>query len=128
MKGRMNTYNGYVHPTEGCEVVKRGFSWPGFFFGWIWAFVKKLWILGPVLIPFDVAWILAGEFGGEVGFGIACFVDLVISLIVGVNGNAWRQRNLERRGYKLVARGRAKDHEKALAAFEDEQFDRQLTD
>ena len=22
------------------EAVKRGWSWPGFFFSWIWAFVK----------------------------------------------------------------------------------------
>ena len=131
MKGRMTerlkTYSGYIHPTEGSEVVKRGFSWPGFFFGFIWAFVKKLWVLGAVILPFDVVFILSEELGGEVVTAVAGLLEFVISLIVGVNGNAWRQRNLERSGYKLVAVGRAKDHKKALAAFEDEQFAR-LTD
>jgi hypothetical protein len=39
----MKTFKVFRHPTLGFQAVKEGFSWPGFFFGPIWAFAKKLW-------------------------------------------------------------------------------------
>ena len=46
----MHKYNVYKHPIIGYEAIKQGFSWPGFFFTWIWAFVKKLWADGVILL------------------------------------------------------------------------------
>ena len=36
----------YQHPMRGIEAVKVGFSWPGFFFTWIWMFTKQMWADG----------------------------------------------------------------------------------
>ena len=119
----MNTYSKYVHPTEGPEVVKRGFSWPGFFFGFIWAFVKKLWVLGAVLLAAHVAVpVLEDRYahGLDLPFGL---LNLVIGLIVGVNGNAWRRRTLERLGYEQREWVEAKTPEEALAALTNELHD-----
>ena len=41
----MKAFAVYQHPTHGFEAVKRGFSWPAFFFGVIWMLIKKLWLL-----------------------------------------------------------------------------------
>ena len=46
----MKTFKIYEHPAGNREAVKQGWSWPGFFFGPIWAFVKKMWGLGGVLL------------------------------------------------------------------------------
>ncbi|MCY4487204.1 MAG: DUF2628 domain-containing protein [Deltaproteobacteria bacterium] len=42
------------HATSGYEVVKNGWSWPAFFFTWIWAFVKKLWLIGVIVFLFGI--------------------------------------------------------------------------
>ncbi|WP_181919263.1 DUF2628 domain-containing protein [Alkalilimnicola ehrlichii] len=41
----MKTFNMFHHPHHGHKAVKVGFSWPGFFFGIIWAAIKGLWWL-----------------------------------------------------------------------------------
>ena len=42
----MKTFQVYKHPIAGIEAIKVGFSFPAFFFGWIWMFIKKLWGYG----------------------------------------------------------------------------------
>ena len=37
----MKTYKIFKNPTGQYEAVKQGWSWPAFFFGGIWACVKK---------------------------------------------------------------------------------------
>ncbi|WP_226912943.1 hypothetical protein [Halomonas sp. 3D7M] len=37
----MKEFKIYMHPAGMHEAVKQGWSWPGFFFGPIWALVKK---------------------------------------------------------------------------------------
>ncbi len=39
-------YKVFEHPENRVEAVKQGWSWPAFFFIWIWALVKKMWVLG----------------------------------------------------------------------------------
>ena len=39
----MKTYKIFKNPTGQYEAVKQGWSWPAFFFGGIWACVKKIW-------------------------------------------------------------------------------------
>ena len=41
----MRTYKIYRKDAE-VVAVKDGFSYPGFFFTWIWALVKRLWTVG----------------------------------------------------------------------------------
>ncbi|MBU2765966.1 hypothetical protein HAP94_07100 [Acidithiobacillus ferrivorans] len=41
----MRTYRIYRKDAD-VVAIKDGFSYPGFFFTWIWAFIKKLWGVG----------------------------------------------------------------------------------
>ena len=46
----MKTFQIYKHPISDIEAIKVGFSFPAFFFGWIWMFLKKLWVLGCIYL------------------------------------------------------------------------------
>lgn len=49
----MKQYKIYANPQGTYEAVKQGWSWPAFFFSFIWAMVKKMWGLGVgVLVAF----------------------------------------------------------------------------
>jgi len=79
--------------------VKSGFSWPGFFFTWIWAFVSGLWIIGAVLLAVNLvlAVIAYGVFGGDALIG--AILSLAFQFLVGVKGNSWKSKSLESRDY-----------------------------
>ena len=91
----MKQYAVFQHPTSGYEAVKNGWSWPAFFFTWIWAFVKRLWLVGLIVFLFGIlassipeAW-LVGE--------------LIISIVMGVKGNELRCQTTER--FRIRTRG-----------------------
>ena len=79
--------------------MKSGFSWPGFFFTWIWAFVSGLWIIGAVLLAVNLvlAVIAYGVFGGDALIG--AILSLAFQFLVGVKGNSWKSKSLESRDY-----------------------------
>ena len=104
----MKKFSIFQHPTLGLEAVKNGWSWPAFFFTWIWAFVKKLWLIGVIVFLFGIlassipeAW-LVGE--------------LIISIVMGVKGNELRVKRLRDAGYEEVATVEARTPDAALAA------------
>ena len=108
----------YKHPAQGYEVVKVGFSWPGFFFTWIWAFVKKLWVQGIVLmfavfIANSLGFAISG--GGFAGSLVGLLVSLIPMYITGQNGNEWREKSMLPRGYQLERAVTATTAEGALA-------------
>ena len=39
----MKEYKVFKHPIGKIETVKQGWSWPAFFFNWIWALIKRMW-------------------------------------------------------------------------------------
>ena len=92
------------------QVVKQGWSWPGFFFNVFWALRHRMWLLG-----FGV-WlgsILAGAFfetvfGAMYQAGVdVLFLVVFVGLAQGVGmpvafghfGNRWKQANLTARGF-----------------------------
>ena len=100
----MYKYNVYKHPILGYEAIKQGFSWPGFLFTWIWAFVKKLWVVGvfllvAVLLSNGVGFDLASD--GGVSALIGLIVTLIPMIIAGMKGNGWRESSMLPRGYQL---------------------------
>lgn len=102
----MKQYAVFQHPTSGYEAVKNGWSWPAFFFTWIWAFVKRLWLVGVIVFLFGIlassipeAW-LVGE--------------LIISIVMGVKGNELRVKRLSDSGYEQVATVEARTPDHAL--------------
>lgn len=99
-------------------LVKEGFSWPGFFFGVIWALWHRLWIEAAALLALLIA---AGVIFDVAGLGesIESLIMFAIALLVGFNGNDWRRESLRRRGYQEVGVVAGPDEENALRRFLD---------
>lgn len=96
----MKQFKIYQHPDGTRQAVKQGWSWPGFFFGPIWALVKKLWGIGSGLLV--LAFVLS-IVPPETDLGlIAAILMLAIYIVCGVNGNNWREKNLVSRGFDHV--------------------------
>jgi hypothetical protein len=91
------------------EAVKLGWSWPASLFTFIWAFMKRLYlagaiVLGCVIVVGLMSWKADELFG--MGDTSARALDRlcesarwIITVLIGVNGNEWRERNLLQRGY-----------------------------
>lgn len=121
----MKTYHVFEHPTRGLEAVKVGVSWPGFFFGFFWMLVKKMWgwallflAIAMVSVFFQIS-ITHGQSPASatktnLGFDL---VGLVFGIIVGAYGNGWRESNLRNKGYVSVATVEAKTPDDALAQY-----------
>ena len=99
----MKKFDVHQHTKEGCETVKHGFSWPGFFLTVFWAFHKRLWpqaIIGFMKGFIVVAVPPIAQFEQQTlsrsGF------PLILGLIFGFNGNDWRRKRLSSRGWSHV--------------------------
>jgi Protein of unknown function (DUF2628) len=117
----MNDYKMFEHPVGKIEAVKQGWSWPGFFFTLIWALVKKMWVLGGILLAVSV---VAGFVGGTIGGEIERYINLmsivisvVSSIAFGIYGNDWLENNLETRGYEYKTTVTASSPDGALAVY-----------
>lgn len=106
----MNQYSILQHPTRGLEAVKNGWSWPAFLFTWIWAFVKRLYLIGWIAllavmllssVPVPEAWLVG---------------NLIVSIAMGAKGNELRVKRLRETGYEEVATVEARTPDGALAA------------
>jgi hypothetical protein len=102
----MKNYKIYVHDAlSSTEAVKDGWSWPAFFFPWIWAFVKGLNGLGAGLL----AWLFFSGFLGYFGElndaeGLATLMWLItigIRFWLGTEGNNKRGEMLITKGYSF---------------------------
>jgi len=113
----MKQYEVFKHPSGASEAVKQGWSWPAFFFGFIWAMTKKLWAIGFGVLAgaFVVGFILAVAGAGEGGDLLMNIASLIVSIIFGLNGNSWRRNNLISRGYEQADIVTAANQEDALA-------------
>ena len=96
----MKQFEIYTSPIGEIQVVKDGFSWPGFFFSWIWAFIAKLWIPASIMMV--------------VSFALAPFyASVIVTFFSGFWGNDWRRSNLLERGFKLTSTVEASSGEHA---------------
>jgi len=103
----MKTFKVFRHPTLGFQAVKVGFSWPGFFFLFIWAFVKKLWgyafaIIGILIILTIIEKLFMKGQYGYTNLLMEILLRLIVYIFVGLKGNEWRISNLQKRGFELV--------------------------
>lgn len=115
----MRTFEVFTHTEKGNEAVKKGFSWPGFFFGFIWAFVKGLPGIGFLLIIAAVGLrVLEAVAVAERSSGMMVFVALLylaVLLVVGFQGNNWRRSKLTQKGYILTKAIDAANPDAAIA-------------
>lgn len=113
----MKQYKIYSNPQGSYVAVKQGWSWPAFFFSWIWAMVKKMWGIGVgVLIAFFVVGFIMGV-SGEGGADLLNLAAIVMNIIFGINGNKWRENNLPTRGYEYKETVSAANPEGAIALY-----------
>lgn len=99
----MRQYNIYDHPFRRVEAVKQGWSWPAFFFSWLWAAIKGLWgiLFGFILLQMLllVIWDLLEI---PVINLVDLFIQIALSFVFGLKGNAWREEKLLSRGYQYA--------------------------
>ena len=111
----MHVYQIFKHPEKGYKAVKRGFSWPGFFFTSIWTISRQMWLATMILVLISSVWtVIAWQLAVEDVF-FPLVVGLLIQLIVGFKGNSWRCGVLEGRGYAPMGAINARDPEDAVA-------------
>ncbi|MCT6875122.1 DUF2628 domain-containing protein [Frischella perrara] len=128
----MKNYNIYKHPDGKIEAVKQGWSWPAFFFGWIWALIKQLWMVAGLLIAYAIIssiviqlMILPSydyyEYGGQdlsqafLLQSISLLIQLGITIYLGVKGNSLREANLIKRGYECIGNINAVNPDSAIS-------------
>jgi hypothetical protein len=80
----------------GARAVKDGFSWPAFFFSFLWALTQRLWAPAAVLLAAELAVGAATEVLDPI---TAFSLSLGAMLIVGWIGNDLKRRDLARQGF-----------------------------
>ena len=116
----MKQYKVFKHANGTTEAVKLGWSWPAFFFTFIWAMVKNMWGLGVgllVFLPILFGIIIIFSGGGTAAETLINCVAIIINIIFGVNGNSLREKNLVSRGYKHADTVTAANPEGAFALY-----------
>ena len=116
----MKTYTVYRHPVEGMEAVKAGFSWPAFLFSSAWMLDKGLWRLAAgwfaIAAAIAAVLVLLAHLEASHGLMFVCFALAAgLSLIPGINGNRWWERDLLERKYQRMTSLRARTPEDAIA-------------
>jgi hypothetical protein len=110
----------YRNPVNHYEAVKKGFSWPGFFFVVIWAFIKRMWAAGCAVLGglFLFGMMLAFMGVSDASFDMLTnIVSIILAVLFGVYGNELRETNLQERGYDLVGVVSAANPEGAIALY-----------
>ena len=133
----MKRFEIFSHPVLGFEVIKSGFSWPGFFFTWIWLLICRMWghAIAVAAIYVVATPLVAALFAVAIGFtmddsmpeaevdatleglfGMAWWVgSVVVNVVVGIKGNGWRQKHLVRtRAFRHLKTVQARSSEAAL--------------
>lgn len=108
----MKQYKVFVHPSGNSEAVKQGWSWPAFFFGFIWAMVKKMWGLGVAVMIATIVFIAIAKSEALINI-----VSLIASIVFGMNGNSWREKNLVSRGFEQTDTVTAANPDGAMALY-----------
>jgi hypothetical protein len=118
---KMKQYKIFEHPTGQIESVKQGWSWPAFCFTSIWALVKKMWSIGvTITVGYFIFMCVEGAVGGKAEATMNIFfwiVNIFIGIVFGINGNSWREGNLQTRGYELKTTVTDINPESAIAHY-----------
>lgn len=117
----MTTFDIYQHPTLGYAAVKRGFSWPGFFVGPIWALSKRMWLGGGLLLAAAFFLFAAHSDAAAKGDGgarlIIFLIQIAFALTIGVLANKRWSRSLSRRGFEHLGTADGEEPDGAIASF-----------
>ena len=99
----MRTWDLFHHPAYGTFAVKQGFSWPAFFFGWIWVSIKRLWaVLAVLLVTLFCAGGVSGALILKYPPAALLWNWIILSGVntfLGFKGNQFWRRSLTKRGF-----------------------------
>ena len=104
----MKSFKVYTHPVGKTEVVKIGWSWPGFLFAPFWALVKKLWLHAAIMwgiiifcsfLASTVEEVNGYDFASRTLDTVSRGLGVTFAIVCGIKGNKARQDNLLSRGY-----------------------------
>jgi hypothetical protein len=91
------------HPTRAETVeVSIGFSWAAFLLGFVWALMKRMWLVALVMLAVDLAIGLIG-FAGVSADVISLVLSILFAIYCGMKANEWYRRDLERKGYFIAS-------------------------
>jgi len=110
----MKQFKVFKNPMGQYEAVKIGWSWPGFFFTWIWAGVKGLWPVFAGILILDIVMAVIGMASPEM-MAVSWIVNIGVSIALGSQGNSLRESNLAGRGFKFMETVQAVNPEGATA-------------
>jgi len=109
------TFEVFKHPLGDSKAVKRGFSWPGFFFTWIWAFLNRLWLAGIAFVVLSSILSLLSWQLSPTGALLNLSAGLILAIVFGLKGNSWKSEKMQRCGYQYLGAIKAKTAAEALA-------------
>lgn len=106
------TYTTVQKSPSESQAIKKGWSWPGFLFSWIWALAKRQWGLVGLCWVWMILILAVGKLSGATaaswsGIVIGLFLILVPGLLVGAFGNQWLLETLCGLGYRIVTEDEA---------------------
>jgi len=126
----MKKFKIFKNPQGVIEVVKVGWSWPAFFFTFIWAMIKKMYLVGiGGLILFGIVGEIFDTIIGKLlpnptsqfrVFWENAPVGTGIGVLFALYGNLWREKNLVSRGFEFVDIVHADNVEGAINKFSEE--------
>lgn len=94
------------NPSGMYARVGQGFSWPAFFFGSLWAFVKRSWLLTVLLLVPEVLLWAAGGYMATADnpalLTVFLFANVAYAVVRGIYGNRWLLAMLRHRGFVPV--------------------------
>jgi hypothetical protein len=104
---------------DTIEAVKHGFSWPAFFFTWVWAFAKGLPLHGAVLLgAWGVDLVGSRLFDGTRLEELVGAVPVAAALWAGAFGNDWRRTRLLQSGAEKIGSIEAPSPKQAIRDHE----------
>jgi hypothetical protein len=118
----MKTYDILKDSSGNLTAVKIGFNAAAFFFTWIWALVKGLFVHAVFLFALGgiSSYFLAAAEEKTLSW-IVYPVFLVICFIVGAKGNDWVRNRLIKKGYEMVTSVDAANSGSAIATYQAQQ-------
>ncbi|MSU61257.1 MAG: DUF2628 domain-containing protein [Pedosphaera sp.] len=88
----MKTYKVFARGNE-TVAVKQGWSWPAFFLQWIWAFSRKLAVIGGITLAVNIVVLVIPVKNLNNPYLV------IAGVIFGLKGNKWREASLLKSGF-----------------------------
>ncbi len=99
---------------EPLRLAPHRFSWAGFWFGPLWLLASRMWGAAAITLALAAALVAAVRFGALSG-AAGELIWLLISVLIGLEGQEWRRRALVRRRAPIAGFAYGADEADALA-------------